>query len=290
MTARTSEATSGSEHIVTSDGTSIAATFYEPAVVAKGAVLIVSAMAVPQTYYGAFARWLAASGYLTATFDYRGMDQSRAGSLRGFRADVLDWAHLDCGAMLDALAARAAGAPLFWIGHSLGGQIIPFVPGHERLAKIITVASGGGYWRQYPLRFRPFGWMLWYVMVPALIAAFGYFPGRRFRTFGDLPKGVMEQWRRWCLDPDYAAGAENARALYARVRAPLVSLSVTDDELMSPAATASLHALYVNAKQTMKRIAPGDAGLARIGHFGFFRSSLGSNLWPAYIAPELDRL
>mgnify|MGYP003477633532 CR=1 FL=1 len=33
---------------------------------------------------------------------------------------AFDWARLDCAAMIDALPR-----PLYWIGHSLGGQILP---------------------------------------------------------------------------------------------------------------------------------------------------------------------
>lgn len=64
--------------------------------------------------------------------------------------------------------------------------------------------------------------------------------GRRLRKVGDLPKGVMQQWRRWCLNPEYAVGAEgeSVRAQYAAVRTPVV---------------------YVNAPRKMKRIAPQDS-------------------------------
>jgi predicted alpha/beta hydrolase len=52
---------------------------------------------------------------------------SRLGSLRGFDADIVGWAQLDCTAMVETLSARAPAKPVYWIGHSLGGQIFPFV-------------------------------------------------------------------------------------------------------------------------------------------------------------------
>jgi predicted alpha/beta hydrolase len=191
--------------------------------------------------------------------------------------------------MLDALAGRAADLPLHWLGHSLGGQILPFVPRHERLAKAFTVATGSGYWREYAPQLRWRAWWLWYVAVPVSLRLAGYFPGRRLRKIGDLPHGVMAQWRRWCLDPEYAVGAEGApvRARYAAVRAPLVAISFTDDEYMSERNTASLHSFYSNAPQVARRIAPADVGLRRIGHFGFFREPLGEPLWRRYLLPEL---
>ena len=69
-------------------------------------MLIVPAMGCAQDYYRAFATWLAAQGFLVATFDYRGIGLSRNRTLRGFKANIFDWARLDCAAMIDALPQR----------------------------------------------------------------------------------------------------------------------------------------------------------------------------------------
>lgn len=267
----------------------IVARFFAPAGAARGAVLVVPAMGVTQAYYAPFAQWLAAQGYLAATFDYRGIGQSRHGSLRKVSTDILDWARRDCAAMIDAVAARAPGRPLCWIGHSLGGQILPFVPNRARVSQVITVATGSGYWRENTAALRRTSWWLWFVAAPLSLRLFGYFPGKRLRKVGDLPRGVMAQWRRWCLDPEYAVGVEGeaARALYAAVETPIVSLSFTDDEFMSLRNTESIHAQYANARCILKRLAPKDVGARRIGHFGFFRPAFEQSLWQAHLLPEL---
>ena len=99
------------QKVMTSDGVEISARFYGEESGSKGAVLVVPAMGTPQAYYEPFATWLASQGYTVATFDYRGIGASRAGKLSGFRADILDWARLDCAAVMDALAARVPDAP-----------------------------------------------------------------------------------------------------------------------------------------------------------------------------------
>ncbi len=125
-------------------------------------------------------------------------------------------------------------------------------------------------------------------MAPVATALCGYFPGARLRKVGDLPRGVIEQWRRWCLNKDYAVGdGEQVRAQFAAVRTPIVSLSFQDDELMSARNTESIHGFYVNASRTMKRIAPQEIGARRIGHFGFFRAAFEQSLWRAHLLPEL---
>jgi predicted alpha/beta hydrolase len=280
-----------SERIAGSDGVEISARFFFPEnLKPRGAVLIAPAMSAPQTYYQPFAEWLAAEGYVVATFDYRGTGESRQGSLRGYKADILDWASLDCGAMVEALSAKAPGLPLYWVGHSLGGQILGFLPDtmRERIARAITVATGSGYWLENAAPLKKRVWWLWFFVAPVATALFGYFPGARLRKVGDLPRGVIEQWRRWCLHPEYAVGdGEHVRAQYAAVRTPIVSLSFHDDELMSERNTASIHGFYVNAPRTMKRIAPREIGAGRIGHFGFFRREFSDSLWRAHLLPEL---
>ena len=271
--------------VETADGRRIAARFFHPEGEPKGSVLIVPAMGCGQDYYKSFASWLATQGFTVATFDYRGTGLSRPRALRGFKADIFDWARLDCAAMIDALPRR----PLYWIGHSLGGQILPLVPNRASIQKAVTIATGSGYWRENSPRIRPMAWWLWFVLTPLVLPLCGYFPGKTLRKVGDLPKGVMEQWRRWCLDPEYAVGAEgkSMRAQYASVRTPIVSLSFSDDEMMSLRNTESIHGFYSGAPRTMKRLAPQDIGAKRIGHFGFFRSAFEGSLWRQHLLPEL---
>lgn len=259
----------------------------------RGAVLLVPAMGVAQAFYAPLAKWLAGDGFLALTFDYRGMGLSRPPehrrTLRGFAVGLLDWAREDCAAMVGLALLEAPGQPLFWLGHSLGGQILPFVPNREAVARVITVASGSGYWRDNSPRLRRFAGLLWYGVVPASMAVCGYFPGKRLNMVGDLPKGVMAQWRRWCLHPEYAVGVEGeaARRLFAAVTTPIVSYSFTDDDFMSERNTASLHGFYDNAPRTMKRFSPAELGESRIGHFGFFRPAVAEVLWRPHLLPEL---
>jgi predicted alpha/beta hydrolase len=289
-TMRTREDASPGPEITTLsaiDGERLVARLYR-ASSPHGAVVIAPAMGVPQTFYARFATWLASRGYETLTFDYRGSGESRRGSMRDVDVDVIGWARLDANAALRAMRERHPQRPITWIGHSLGGQVVPFVPDHRELAKIVTVAAGSGYWRQNVPQLRRFVWLLWYLAVPVSVPLVGYFPGRALRMVGDLPRGVIEQWRAWCLHPGYAAGAEiGGHELFLRVTTPITSLSFTDDEMMSADSIASLHRAYAAARVKMRRIAPRDVGVVRIGHFGFFKAPA---IWDQLVAPELARM
>lgn len=271
--------------IVAADGYRLAARIHEAGYPAHGVALIVPAMAVTQDFYAALAGWLAAQGWDAVTFDYRGMGESAPQTLRGFDADILIWARQDCAAALALAREMAEGRPLLWIGHSLGGQILAMTPGNESIAAAVTVASGVGYWRENAYPLRRYSWWLWHLIVPVATALCGYFPGRRLGIAGDLPKGVILQWSRWCRHPEYAVGVEgeSMRARYHETRVPLLAFSFTDDEYMSENNVAVLHRFYAHAAREMRRLSPADTGIPRIGHFGFFRAEVGARLWPAML-------
>jgi predicted alpha/beta hydrolase len=247
----------------------------------QAVVIVPSAMGVGQQYYARFAEWLSARGYLVITFDYRGIGESAPPSLRGFHADIFDWAQ-DCEAIIDFAVQRWPQLPLYWLGHSLGGQLVGLISNRDRIRRVMTVAAGSGYWLENSWQTRRLVWWLWFVVVPVATRIAGYFPGRRLRKVGDLPRGVIEQWRRWCLNREYMVGAEGdaIRVSYSSVRTPMLSLSFTDDELMTEQSIRSLHRLYTGAAIEYRRIAPDDIGVKRIGHFGFFRPQSESTLWP----------
>ena len=262
-------------------GAAIELRLFAPAVgAARGAVLIGGAMGVRQAFYRPFAHWLADQGYVVATFDYRGVGDSRAASLRGFDADLFAWGR-DTDAAIEALLRRAGEVPLYVVGHSLGAQLPGLLRHRGRIAGLVSIAAGSGYWRDNAPRLKRSVLYFWHVLVPLATALFGYFPGRRIGKVGDLPRGVILQWRRWCLDPRYHVGAEGAavRAQFEQVRCPVVALSMTDDEMMTERGTRVLVDCYANAPRRIERISPADVEARRIGHFGFFRNQFQSSLW-----------
>jgi predicted alpha/beta hydrolase len=262
-------------------GTALVMSTFRSSEAPKAAVIIPSAMGVAQQFYTQFAQWLAGQGYHVTTFDYRGIGLSAPPSLRGFPVNIFDWAE-DCAAVVDAVKAQLPDAPLHWIGHSLGGQLLGLIPNRERIDRVVTVATGSGYWLENAWRTKSIVWWLWFFVVPIALRVAGYFPGKRLRKVGNLPRGVMAQWRRWCLSREYVVGAEGeqVRKAYASVRMPMLSLSFTDDEMMSARGIRSLHGLYTNAPVEYRRISPPDVGAKRIGHFGFFRPQFERTLWP----------
>lgn len=278
------------QKVETKNGYKLSSTFYFPDGEIKGAVLIVPAMGVTQKYYASFASWLMAQGYLVATFDYSDTGLSQSGDLRDSSVTISDWAHFDCTAMVEAILVKAEGKPLYWIGHSLGGQILGMVPNIDSITKVINIASGSGYWLENVSSLKWRAWWLWYIVAPLAIRVCGYFPGKRLRKIGDLPSGVMNQWRQWCLNPEYVVGAEGSetRERYKAIVTPISSFSFTDDELMSKRNIDSLNSFYAASQMKTNRITPEELGTKHIGHFGFFKTKFKDSLWNNYLLQELQ--
>ena len=266
------------------DGRELAGTWFEPAGVDPvGVVVIGPAMATPASYYAAFATWLATQGHRTLTFDLRGMESVAA--MKAEDADVLRWFG-DMADALDHALADAGDLPVSWVGHSLGGQVVPFLD-HSRLARVVTVASGTGYWRLNSPGIKWRAPLLWHVIAPLATRVAGYYPGRSLRILDNVPAGVMRQWGRWCLHPEYlGVDVPNAADRFASVTTPMTVLSFTDDELMSDASIADLHDRFVNADQVRQRYTPEQLEVPRMGHHGFFRARH-QDLWDELVLPYL---
>jgi len=267
------------------EGVGVALCVFEPEGTARASVVIGGAMGVRQDYYASFAQWLAQQGFRVTTFDYRGHGDSLVGPMREVRADLFDWAR-DYEAVIAAARAALPEQPLYLLGHSLGAQLPGLLRNPGQVDGLLSVAAGSGYWRDNAPRLKRMVPYFWWVLVPLATRLCGYFPGRKLRKVGDLPAGVILQWRRWCLNPTYSVGAEGPEVAqrYGAVRFPVLALSMSDDELMTLRGTQALVNLYSNAPTRVERIAPQDVKALRIGHFGFFREQFRQSLWPRAVA------
>ena len=258
---------------------------YEPAGAARASVVIGGAMGVRQSFYEAFARWMAQQGFRVTTFDYRGHGDSLHGAMRDVNADLFDWAQ-DYEAVISAAKAALPMQPLYLLGHSLGAQLPGLLRKPGQVDGLLSVAAGSGYWRDNAPKLRRVVPYFWWVLVPLATRLCGYFPGRALKKVGDLPAGVILQGRRWCLHPAYSVGAEgpDVAQSYGAVRFPVLALSMADDELMTLRGTHNLVNLYANTERRVESISPAELKVRRIGHFGFFRDQFRQSLWPRAVA------
>lgn len=248
-------------------------------------VIINAATSVRCRHYSRFADYLFANGLDVITYDYRGIGESRSGSLRGFKASWSDWGVLDFEAMLQRAQREFPGQPIDVVGHSFGGCAAGLGASGAVIRRIVTVGAQFAYWRDYEAsrRWRMFG--KWHVVMPLVTALCGYFPGKRLGWLEDTPAGVVRDWGT--PTPRYET-RPSGRALgelpFARVKAQMLAISITDDPFGTVAAIERLLSYFEGCALTHLRIAPEDIGEKAVGHFAFFRSEYQDRLWPIALA------
>jgi predicted alpha/beta hydrolase len=236
---------------------------------------------VPARVYRRFASWLAARGLPVLTFDYRGIGRSRPAAPRGFDAAFEDWADQDCATAIAWLRRSYPGAELIGIAHSIGGLILAGAPGAEQIERFVLIGVHTAYYRDYHSRWRWPMTLMWHGVMPALAGVFGYFPGRALRMGEDLPATFARQWagRR---TPDFETGNARLAACLARsgaLRGRALALTFADDGFATARGTRRVLERLPGIVAEHRVIAPREAGLKKIGHFGFFRPSAEQALW-----------
>jgi predicted alpha/beta hydrolase len=253
-----------------------------PASAPRAALLVNSGTGFRREFYLPFAAYAAARGYHTLVYDYRGIGASARTPLRTDPARMIEWARLDMPAALSALAERFASLPLFILGHSVGGQLIGCMPNHASARAYVMIACSSGYWGRLRRPFRYQALAFWKLYGPLHLALQGYVPRGVFWRGTALPAGVFRQWRTWCLSAA-AFGAQLDAELdseeFAAVRAPILSLSFSDDDIATPAAVEALLAAYRHAPIERRVMQPQELGVTRIGHHGFFAERHRESLW-----------
>ncbi len=238
-----------------------------------------AATSVRCRYYSRFATYLFRHGFDAITYDYRGIGESRPATLRGFEASWGSWGRLDFETVLRYAERSFRGQPIYVAAHSVGGFVFGFAPSNHLIQRIFTMGAQIAYWRDYPREQRLKLFLKWQVVMPLLTGLFGYFPGKRLGWLEDTPKGVVRDWRRF--GSRAMKGAERYALVepFVGVTAPILAVSVTDDEFGTIPAIERTLSYFPNSPATHLCISPESIGQPAIGHFGFFHDRFEEALW-----------
>jgi predicted alpha/beta hydrolase len=250
------------------------------------AALLHCGAGIPALRYVRFARYLASRGIPTLTYDYRGIGLSRPNGLRGFPAGIEDWAEYDCASAIAWLRQRYGAAEIIGIAHSIGALLAGGASNSGEQSRLVLIGGHTGYYGDYRRRYRLPMTLLWHAVMPAVTPLFGYFPARRLGLGEDLPAMFAMQWagRRTPELRPTRAHAKRVRSFLERcagLQRSALLVTISDDAFATAAGTQHLMAYYPRLLPLhYLRFTPADAGVTRIGHFGFFSRRAGTPLWP----------
>lgn len=208
-----------------------------------GSLLLLPALGVPARRYARCAELLAEGGLQVTLMEWRGVGDSplHASRARDFGfAELLDE---DIPTTLRDMREAAPEAPLWIMGHSLGGHLGAITAGRlqETIDGLILVACGSPWLGAYAGRTRRRIQLLC-ALIPLCNALLGYFPGNRIGFGGRQPRRLMRDWRALALTGHYSAEGidENVEAGMATYTGPVLSLRLSDDDFAPESAVRAV--------------------------------------------------
>ncbi len=269
--------------ISTADDQQITSTYFKPVKPVGKTVVIAGGVGLPQRFFYKLATWLAAKGYDTYTFDYRGIALSKTKPLANSHAGYFEWTNYDFIAVTHLINSTHPDNTNFLIGHSFGGNSIGLSEAYKSYDKFLFVGSQFGYYRNFPLHMQ-FAILIGFgIVVGLLTPLFGYFPSKYVGLGEPLPKQVAYDWRTLLLSKKSVLGlAEKFKNNhYDKITQPMLLISIDDDNF-APKKTVDALAKYafVNADIQRKHLKAKELGIKKLGHNNFFRSKYEQLLWP----------
>lgn len=253
------------------EGTSFTLRIHPASDPAAPLLLILPAMGVQAGYYVRLAAALNEAGCNVAVSEQRGHEESGGRTPgRDYDFGYHELLTEDVPLAVDAAAARFPDAPLYLLGHSLGGQIgAIYAARHpDRLAGLILVAVSSVHWRLWPWPFLFFSQFV--VLVARLL---GHFPGRRFGFAGREARTLMADWGRQARTGHFVFGpgrTNHDRAL-ATLRLPVLAVSLEGDFFAPRHAMDGLLAKLPDAGLTRHHLDPKAMGFDNVDHLRWAR-------------------
>ncbi|MFF3085160.1 alpha/beta fold hydrolase [Streptomyces nojiriensis] len=257
-------------------------------------VLLWPALGVSASYYAPLAEELARQGYATVATDLRGQGRSRPRCGRGTRHGYQDFAAQDWPRLVRAARELfAPDTPVHLLGHSIGGQVsLLYVARPEAdVDGLMLVASGTVHHRRFP-GLRRAGVLLGTQLAAFLSVVLGYYPGHRLGFGGRQSGAVMRDWARIGRTGRFEpAGADmDYEAAFAKVRLPVLAVSVAADTLAPPTAVDALCDRLGDCAVERVHHTPADPSLR--GHTRWARDATGMaphlTTWLRQVSGHLD--
>lgn len=267
----TSIATPETIRLQRSEGTSFAVQVYPTADPAAPAILIQPAMGVKAGYYTPLAHALREAGYNIAVAELRGHEES-GGRKPGRHYDfgyhemlTEDWPQA-----VAATKTRFPDAPVYLLGHSLGGQVSMLYAGRNpsQISGLILIAISSVHWKLWGVAF------LLYSQATVLVSALlGHFPGKVFKFAGREARAVIADWARQARTGDFRIGRPpvNHKDALAGVTLPVLAISLQGDFFAPKHAADDLIGKMPRAQLSRHHLDPKAMGIDGVDHFRWVR-------------------
>lgn len=264
--------------IVTKDGYKLNAQLFEN-INARATVVLSIGTASKTNFYVKFAEFIANSGYNVVLWNYRGFGESKNRSIKNSDIKYSDFGVYDIPSVIDAAKSKFPNSPLFYVGHSAGGQQLVFAENRHLVNGMVAIAVSTGYTKNMPLAYRIKANFFFKLFVPLTSRMYGYIPAKKLNLMEDLPSKVALEWRDWCSKPDYFYAKEFCGKTVPDISnmnySFLIHVLTADDDEISTQSNVQNFWKHISSDKGIifKSYKAKESPNRKIGHFGYFRKS-----------------
>ncbi|MEU2040101.1 alpha/beta hydrolase family protein [Nocardia niwae] len=220
-------------------------------------LVIVPGLGVPAGYYELFGAGLAARGFDVAIGELRGNGDSRPKPSSASTYGYHELVSVDFPAIFEVVREQFPDSTPYLLGHSMGGQLGVMYAARirGRLGGLVLVASGTPYYRGYRGLSGP-GMLVGTTAISLTANLAGFWPGDRVSMgFGRQSKVLISDWARLARTGRFVpVGADiDYEERIARLKLPVLSITMTGDDLTPPSSAEHLLEKLPNAEVTRWR-------------------------------------
>jgi predicted alpha/beta hydrolase len=245
---------------------------------ASPVLICMPAMGVTAKFYEPLALPVLKEGWHLVTADLRGNGLSSVRASREVSFGYHEMVTFDWPAVVEKVRALFPGAPLYILGHSLGGQLstLYLAANPGACPGLILVATPSVYYKgwDFPLNL---GVLAGTQFACAIAGILGYFPGRKIGFGGTEARGVIRDWSHTGRTGRYepAGSPVDFERLLGDLELPVLSISFEGDLLAPERAVRNLCV-------KMKR--------CRISHLHLSGEDLGHLEWVRNPQPVIENI
>lgn len=241
---------------------------------AKAVVICTPAMGVPARFYEPLAQELAERGLGAVTAELRGIGSSSVRVRRGVDFGYHELSMRDLPAVISTVREAHPEAPIFVLGHSLGGHVSAlYASAHpERVRGLILVAAGSPYFRNWSFPAN-LGVLVGSQLMRGLSSVLGYYPGRRVGFGGTEAQRLIREWSSFAVSGRLQV-TDSPHDVEARLREfshPLLAISFDDDRFAPRACMDHLVSKMPRVELTRRHLSPTEVGVSALNHFQWAR-------------------
>ncbi|MFD0365264.1 alpha/beta fold hydrolase [Nocardia sp. GCM10030253] len=208
-------------------------------------VVMIPGLGVPAGYYELFAAGLAERGFDVAIGELRGQGDSKPRPSSSSAYGYHELASVDFPAIFEVVRDRFPASTPYLLGHSMGGQLAVLYASRirGRLGGLILVASGSPYYRGFRGLSGP-GMLMGTTAISLTANIAGFWPGDRISLagFGRQSRVLISDWARLSRTGRFVpVGADiDYEERIGRLKLPILSITMTDDDLAPPSSAEHL--------------------------------------------------